>query len=357
MIGDYVYHDSFQPKGCDFKINTTAVTTGAGSYVSDIYEQLNLYNQTAIDGMGSEVTMGGYITGGGHSPLSHIYGLGADQVYEVEMVTPKGEIITANECQNTDLFWAVRGVSIKSHHGSKIPKLTSQGGGTTFGVLTKVTIRTIPATPLAVYNFSLQTEPNSTIYWDIVTYFVAQFPSLSAANVSAFTYIYPNITDDSGKHVASFQVILALPEPSSPTELDNLWKPFWTHINETYPNQTTTQTISTVFPNLYSMFLKYADDQDAGIDKVVGSWLLPAEKLTDDAMHDALIDFVGTSGARLYMVSGKGVWDAEPRGGSNAVNPAWRKALVHAGKSNSLPFQTFVNSQCQSYVPRLDTTR
>lgn len=90
------------------------MTTGAGSYVSDIYHQLSLYNQTAVDGMGKEVTMGGYLTGGGHSPLSHIYGLGADQVYEVEMVTPTGEIVIANECQNTDLFWAVRGASTES---------------------------------------------------------------------------------------------------------------------------------------------------------------------------------------------------------------------------------------------------
>jgi FAD/FMN-containing dehydrogenase len=111
MGAEYEFHDSFQPTGCSFTINTTAVTTGAGSYVSDIYHQLSLHNQTAVDGMGKEVTMGGYLTGGGHSPLSHIYGLGADQVYEIEMVTPAGEIVTANECVNTDLFWAVRGVS------------------------------------------------------------------------------------------------------------------------------------------------------------------------------------------------------------------------------------------------------
>jgi len=114
MIGDYEYHDKFQPDGCSIIINTTAVTVGAGSYVSDIYYQLNLHNQTAVDGMGSEVTMGGYLTGGGHSPLSANYGLGADQVYQVEMVTPMGEIIIANECQNRDLFWAVRGVIFTS---------------------------------------------------------------------------------------------------------------------------------------------------------------------------------------------------------------------------------------------------
>lgn len=113
MTGGYEYHDEFQPQGCSIIINTTAVTAGAGSYVADLYEHLSLHNQTLIDGMGAEVTMGGYLTGGGHSPLSHMYGLGSDQVSEVEIVTPSGEILIANECQNTDLFWAVRGV--RSH--------------------------------------------------------------------------------------------------------------------------------------------------------------------------------------------------------------------------------------------------
>ena len=111
MVGDYELHDHFKPKGCDFTIQTTAVTAGAASYVSDIYSHLDKYNQTVVDGMGPEVTMGGYLTGGGHSPISNIYGLGSDQVYELEMVTPRGDIIIANECQNRDLFWAVRGVS------------------------------------------------------------------------------------------------------------------------------------------------------------------------------------------------------------------------------------------------------
>lgn len=203
--------------------------------------------------------------------------------------------------------------------------------------MTKITVRTIPATPLAVYNFNLQAEPNSTVYWEILAYFLAQFPALSAANVSAYTYVYPNTTNttqvEGGNRVSSFEAVLALPEPASASELEDLWAPFWAHINETYPDQTVTWATSMVFPNLYSMYLKYADDSNsAGVDKVVGSWLLPAETLTDDALNNALIKFLGESGGRLYMVSGNGVWNADPRGGSNAVNPAWRKALIHAGK-------------------------
>ena len=134
--------------------------------------------------------------------------------------------------------------------------------------------------------------------------------------------------------MASFEGVLALPEPASASTLEDLWAPFWAYVNETYPGQTVTQTKSIVFPDLYSLFLKYADASKAGVDKVVGSRLLPPETLTDDALIDALIDFLGDSGGSLYMVSGKGVWDAKPRGGNDAVNPAWRKALIHAGKSS-----------------------
>lgn len=231
--------------------------------------------------------------------------------------------------------------------------LTGQGGGGTFGVLTRITVRSIPAYPIAVYNFQLEAEPNSTVYWDAVAYILAQYPTLSSADVSAFTYLYPNITSESGESVGSFQAVFALPEPASASALDDLWEPYWAHINETYPGAVT-QATSTIFPDLYNVFLEYADSQTAGLDKVVGSWLLPPETLTDDALLDALKTFLGDAGGRFYMVSGKGVWDAEPRGGSDAVNPAWRKALIHAGRLNLLSRRRPVEPDINSDLPILD---
>jgi len=68
-----------------------------------------------------------------------------------------------------------------------------------------------------------------------------------------------------------------------------------------------TQATSTVFPGLYSLFLKYADSSAAGVDKVVGSSLLSPETLTDSALNNTLIEILRESGGRLYMVSVKGV--------------------------------------------------
>jgi hypothetical protein len=67
---------------------------------------------------------GGWVIGGGHSSLSPRYGLGVDSTFpnplhyncltvadvlQFEIVTPDGQVRTANQYENTDLFWALRG--------------------------------------------------------------------------------------------------------------------------------------------------------------------------------------------------------------------------------------------------------
>ena len=93
-------------------MDTSAVTIAAGELWGDIYTQARLLNLTAVGPTPSSVGVGGYLTGGGHSAISGLYGTGSDQVLEIEVVTASGDILTVNECQNTDLFWALRGVSL-----------------------------------------------------------------------------------------------------------------------------------------------------------------------------------------------------------------------------------------------------
>jgi FAD/FMN-containing dehydrogenase len=105
-------HDTFQPRCCGVTIEGGAVTVGAGQQMREMYEYLDTFNRTVVGGGGETVSVGGYVTGGGHALLAPRYGLGADQVLEMEVVTPKGEILVVNECKHTDLFWALRGVSL-----------------------------------------------------------------------------------------------------------------------------------------------------------------------------------------------------------------------------------------------------
>lgn len=186
----------------------------------------------------------------------------------------------------------------------------------------------------------MQAPVNATSYWDGVVYLLSQYPTLADSGVAAFTYLYPNTTSagvSSGNSTASFEALFALYNPASKAALEDLLNPLVRHINKTYGSEYFSTSVSTtIFPKFNDMFQKFADNKGAGVDKVVGSRLLPPAVLAQSAFRDSLIEFLGDAGGRLYMVSGKGVWDAKPRGGSNAVNPAWRKALIHAGKSSVL---------------------
>lgn len=46
---------------------------------------------------------------------------------QLKVVTPDGHFRVANECENSDLFWALRG-----------------GGGSAFGVVTELSLRVEP---------------------------------------------------------------------------------------------------------------------------------------------------------------------------------------------------------------------
>jgi FAD/FMN-containing dehydrogenase len=52
---------------------------------------------------------GGYVLGGGHSPLGSVHGLAADQVLAMEVVLANGVFTTVTAKSNPDLFWALRG--------------------------------------------------------------------------------------------------------------------------------------------------------------------------------------------------------------------------------------------------------
>jgi FAD/FMN-containing dehydrogenase len=58
-----------------------ALKVGAGVLGAELYQAAEKYGVTAVGGEGLSVGFaGGYLAGGGHSPMSPLYGMGADQV-------------------------------------------------------------------------------------------------------------------------------------------------------------------------------------------------------------------------------------------------------------------------------------
>jgi FAD/FMN-containing dehydrogenase len=107
------YHEkNFQLAGSNTVISGDAVTAGGGTSMYALYVATGQRGTAVVGGASRTVSVGGYISGGGHGLLSADFGLAADTVLQMEVVTPSGEIVIANEDQNADLFWAIRGVSL-----------------------------------------------------------------------------------------------------------------------------------------------------------------------------------------------------------------------------------------------------
>lgn len=68
-----------------------AFKIGSGVQAIDVYAAAKEQGLTVVGGEGETVGVsGGYIQGGGHSPLAGIYGLAADSALEFDVVTADG---------------------------------------------------------------------------------------------------------------------------------------------------------------------------------------------------------------------------------------------------------------------------
>lgn len=90
---------------------TASLKIYAGERMRDVYAFAAKHNVTALGGSDLNVGIGGWLSHAGHSPVSARYGMGADQVLEMEVVTADGVLRTVDENRDSDLFWALRGVS------------------------------------------------------------------------------------------------------------------------------------------------------------------------------------------------------------------------------------------------------
>jgi FAD/FMN-containing dehydrogenase len=194
-------HDSFVPAGSPAgEAGGPAITVQAGTRWLEAYQAL-LPHGRYVQGGGC-VTVGaagGFIQGGGFGSLSRRYGTAAGNMLEAEVVLASGEIVTANAVKHPDLFWALRG-----------------GGGGTFGVVGRLTLRTYPA-PRTLGRVSGTIAAGSD----------ADFRRL----LGRLALVLPALCDDNwGEHVAFYSANVAefgLHAADLPDErLQALWAPF-----------------------------------------------------------------------------------------------------------------------------------
>lgn len=83
------FSNNFVPTGGSTGVGTT-VTISAGVQLAQLYYACGQQNKSVVAGMATTVgACGGYIQGGGHSPMANLFGMSTDNVIEYNVVTAK----------------------------------------------------------------------------------------------------------------------------------------------------------------------------------------------------------------------------------------------------------------------------
>lgn len=115
---DGVVLDLSPMKGIHINRSSGTVRVQGGCTFGDVDHATHPFGLAIPGGVVSTTGVGGLTLGGGIGHLSRKWGLSIDNLLEVDVVLADGSLVTANDKENADLFWAIR------------------GGGGNFGVVT-----------------------------------------------------------------------------------------------------------------------------------------------------------------------------------------------------------------------------
>jgi FAD/FMN-containing dehydrogenase len=132
LVVDVTPMNSFRPGP-----GAARVTVGSGLHLVDFYQELAARGLAVPGGSCPTVGIAGLTLGGGVGVLSRAYGLTADNLEAVQLVTADGSVLDCDPARHGDLLWACRG-----------------GGGGNFGVATSFTFRTRPLAQLVLFFLS-----------------------------------------------------------------------------------------------------------------------------------------------------------------------------------------------------------
>lgn len=214
-----------------------------------------------------------------------------------------------------------------------------QGGGSTFGVITSVTVIAHPSPKILAIPWMVLTKPNSTYFGEIITFIASQVPSLMDAGLSGYNYVAYNMPSPvpmPGLPDKLFGMIgSSILQDASQDDVDKIFKPLNETLKKKWPGEVAVFNSVVQYDSFLAWYDVNYDQMSAGSNTYLVSRLLDKKTLTSSSpeLTKALMAPIPyTDGYSVFMVAGKGVINAKPRGGGNAVNPAWRNAYVHSCK-------------------------
>ncbi|KAG9088950.1 hypothetical protein FS749_001732 [Ceratobasidium sp. UAMH 11750] len=296
------FTDSFVADGCKNGSGVPAVTLGAAEQWRDVYKAADGHNVTVVGGAANSVgAAGGWLQGGGHSPLGSLYGMGVDNALQLTVVKADGQIVRANACQNKDLFWGMRG-----------------GGGSTYGVALDVTYKTHPALESIVFlalTVNVTSPPKLT---ELTETFFRTVPNITDHGVRGYAYwpspvsftftaIHPNGPDVAATN-ATFRSIFDWVSNNPGTQL-------WSN-----------GAVHSTFYDLFATWFR--DESSLATPAWIGGRLVSRSALEKNSARLAGLAvnpsvYVGS----IVNIIGGGIIDKiDPE--STGLNPQWRKEAL-----------------------------
>ncbi|KAG0154026.1 hypothetical protein PDIDSM_1405 [Penicillium digitatum] len=310
-LKDIEYYENYRASG----YQGPAVKMGSGVQAFEIYSKGQELEFTAVGGEGKTVGVaGGYALGGGHSPMSSVYGLAADQVLALEVVLANGRFVTVTEESDADLFWALRG-----------------GGGGTYGVVTSLISRVYPKVGVTVstFNFSTSDDVSVETFWAGIRSYLERFPAHADAGTYAYFWVMPM-----GPGAFTFLMSPFFAVNHTVDEFNDLVKPWFDDLHELgiliQPN-------TTYYDSFYDGWnAGFPLETVASSTVMTGSRLFPRANWETPTLLNETFNALRatiTDGFTLLAFNMK----AELQEGftSNAANPAFRQSLMHAITSTS----------------------
>lgn len=118
LIDDGLVIDLKNMKGIRVDPEKRTARVEAGCTWGEVDQATHAFGLATVSGVISTTGVGGLTLGGGHGYLTRQYGLTIDNLLSADVVLANGQLVHANDAENPDLFWAIR------------------GGGGNFGVIT-----------------------------------------------------------------------------------------------------------------------------------------------------------------------------------------------------------------------------
>ena len=126
LVDDGLVIDMSEMRGIRVDPDSETVRVEAGCRWADVDHATHAFGMATVSGIIGTTGVAGLTLGGGHGYLTRRYGLTIDNLLSADVVLADGRLVHANENQNSDLFWALR------------------GGGGNFGIVTSFEYRLHP---------------------------------------------------------------------------------------------------------------------------------------------------------------------------------------------------------------------